>query len=156
MRIPNIARRVSPWAVNRADGLSHLPGPQAEGDKEADPAVSEDAVPEDEPALRKPIPQRVVVIRPRSVLIVLLVLVAVAAVVSFFFLASYGLTVIAIALFFALALNPAVEFFQRPRAQTSLGSLSGVHRGSGCPGTARVGTHPTLGLATHDSDQRGT
>ena len=37
MRIPNIARRISPWAVNRADGLSHLPGPQAEGDKEADP-----------------------------------------------------------------------------------------------------------------------
>jgi hypothetical protein len=33
MRIPNIARRVSPWAVNRADGLSQLPGPQAEGDK---------------------------------------------------------------------------------------------------------------------------
>jgi predicted PurR-regulated permease PerM len=112
MRIPNIARRISPWAVNRADGLSQLPGPQAQGDKEPDPAVSQDAVPDDEAAPRKPIPQRVVVIRPRSVLIVLLVLVAVAAVVSFFFLASYGLTVIAIALFFALALNPAVEFFQ--------------------------------------------
>ena len=112
MRIPNIARRISPWAANRADGLSQLPGPQAEGDKEADPAVSEETVPEDEPAPRKPIPQRVVVIRPRSVLIVLLVLVAVAAVVSFFFLASSGLTVIAIALFLALALNPAVEFFQ--------------------------------------------
>jgi predicted PurR-regulated permease PerM len=53
-----------------------------------------------------------VVIRPRSVLMVLLVLVAVAAVVSFVFFASYGLTVIAIALFLALALNPAVEFFQ--------------------------------------------
>jgi predicted PurR-regulated permease PerM len=112
MRIPNIARRVSPWAVNRSDGLSHVPGPQAAGDREADPAVLEDAVPDNEPALRKPIPQRVVVIRPRSVLIVLLVLVAVAAVVSFVFFASYGLTVIAIALFFALALNPAVEFFQ--------------------------------------------
>ena len=43
MRIPNIARRISPWAVDRADGLSHLPGPQAEGEKEADPAVSKDA-----------------------------------------------------------------------------------------------------------------
>jgi predicted PurR-regulated permease PerM len=38
--------------------------------------------------------------------------VAVAAVVSFVYLTSSGLTVIAIALFFALALNPAVEFFQ--------------------------------------------
>jgi len=116
MRIPHMARRIRPGAANRADRLSH-PDPQPQGDKEANPAVSEDAVPEaavpeDEVALRKPIPQRVVVIRPRSVLIVFLVLVAVAAVVSFVFLASSGLTVIAIALFFALALNPAVEFFQ--------------------------------------------
>ena len=111
MRIPRMARRIRPGAVSRADGLSH-PDPQPQSDKEANPAVSEDAVPEDEVALRKPIPQRVVVIRPRSVLIVVLVLVAVAAVVSFVFLASSGLTVIAIALFFALALNPAVEFFQ--------------------------------------------
>ena len=71
------------WRSNRSDGLSHVPGPQAEGDREADPAVLEDAVPDNEPALRKPIPQRVVVIRPRSVLIVFLVLVAAAAVVSF-------------------------------------------------------------------------
>jgi predicted PurR-regulated permease PerM len=111
MRIPHMARRIRPGAVNRADRPSH-PDPQPQGDKEANPAVSEDAVPEDEVAPRKPIPQRVVVIRPRSVLIVFLVLVAVAAVVSFVFLASSGLTVIAIALFFALALNPAVEFFQ--------------------------------------------
>ena len=111
MRIPHMARRIRPGAVNGADGLSR-PDPQTQGDKETNPAVSEDAVPEDEVALRKPIPQRVVVIRPRSVLIVFLVLVAVAAVVSFIFLASSGLTVIAIALFFALALNPAVEFFQ--------------------------------------------
>jgi predicted PurR-regulated permease PerM len=112
MRIPHMARRISPWAVTRAVDPSH-PGPQPEGDKEeANPAVSEDTIAEDELPLRKPIPQRVLVIRPRSVLIVLLVLVAVAAVVSFVFVASYGLTVIAIALFFALALNPAVEFFQ--------------------------------------------
>ena len=113
MRVPNIAHRIVPWAINRADGLTTSQGlkPRA---KKRPPSRIENPLPEDEPAPRKPIPQRVVVIRPRSVLIVLLVLVAVAGVVSFFFLASYGLTVIAIALYFALALNPAVESFSKP------------------------------------------
>ena len=112
MHIPQVVRRISPWAGNRASGLRH---PQAGvgGDAEADHAVSDEAVSEDDSAVREPIPQRVVVIRLRSVLMVLLGLVAVAAVVSFLFLASWGLTLIGIALFLALALNPAVGFFQR-------------------------------------------
>ncbi len=44
---------------------------------------------------------------------VLGVLLAVVAALGFVFLAQKGLTVITIALFLALALNPAVEFFQR-------------------------------------------
>lgn len=58
-------------------------------------------------------PERVVSFRPRSVLTVLGVLVGLAAVVGFVFLTSSGLTLIAIAIFLSLALNPAVEFFQR-------------------------------------------
>lgn len=67
-------------------------------------------------------PERVVSFRPRSVLIVLGVLVAVAAGIGFIRLTSDGLTLIAIALFLALALNPAVEFFQR----RGLGRFSAV------------------------------
>ncbi len=57
--------------------------------------------------------ERVVSFRPRTVLMVLGVLLAVVAALGFLLLAQKGLTVIAIALFLALALNPAVEFFQR-------------------------------------------
>jgi predicted PurR-regulated permease PerM len=111
MHIPHMARRLRPWAADRVSGLRH-PHALGQGDGEANSAGLDDAIPEDALALRKPIPQRAVVIRPRSVLMVLLVLVSVAAVVSFLFLASSALTLIAIALFLALALNPAVEFFQ--------------------------------------------
>jgi predicted PurR-regulated permease PerM len=55
----------------------------------------------------------VVTVRPRTVLAGLAIVLAVAAVLGFVLLAQQGLTVIAIALFLALALNPAVEFFQR-------------------------------------------
>ena len=51
--------------------------------------------------------------RPRTVLMVLGVLLAVVAALGFILLAQKGLTVIAIAVFLAMALNPAVEFFQR-------------------------------------------
>ncbi|MBA3232959.1 MAG: AI-2E family transporter [Propionibacteriales bacterium] len=51
--------------------------------------------------------------RPRTILIVLGVLLGVVAALRLVLLAERGLTVIAIALFLALALNPAVEFFQR-------------------------------------------
>jgi predicted PurR-regulated permease PerM len=57
--------------------------------------------------------ERVVVFSPRSILTALGVLLAVAAAVGFLFLAEAALTLIAIALFLALALNPAVEFFRR-------------------------------------------
>ena len=111
MHIPRVVRSNRPPAGKPASSASQPPA-QPEGDEEAQRAVSDDVIPEDDRELREPIPQRVVVIRPRSVLMVLLVLVGVAAVVSFFFLASWGLTLIAIALFLALALNPAVRFFQ--------------------------------------------
>src|SRR3954469_4908101 len=55
----------------------------------------------------------VVVFQPRSVLTALGVLLAVIAAVEFMRLARAGLTLILIALFLALALNPAVEFVQR-------------------------------------------
>src|SRR5215210_6642977 len=58
-------------------------------------------------------PERLVSFRPRAVLIGLGVLVAVAAAVGFVVLAEAGLTLVAIALLLALALNPAVEFFLR-------------------------------------------
>lgn len=56
--------------------------------------------------------ERVVTFRLRTVLAGLGLLLAVAAALGFVLLAQKGLTVIAIALFLALALNPAVDFFQ--------------------------------------------
>ena len=55
----------------------------------------------------------VVVFQPRSILTALGVLIAVIAAVEFMLLAQAGLTLVLIALFLALALNPAVEFVQR-------------------------------------------
>ena len=57
--------------------------------------------------------ERVVVFRVRSVLAGLGIVLGVLALLGFVLLARSGLTLIAIALFLALALNPAVEFFQR-------------------------------------------
>jgi len=57
--------------------------------------------------------ERVVVIRPRTILVALGVLLGVVALVGLVFLAQQGLTLILVALFLALALNPAVDFFQR-------------------------------------------
>jgi predicted PurR-regulated permease PerM len=112
VHIPRVVRSIRPWASNRASALK-ASKVQPAGAAEADLVVPEEALPEDDSAPGEPTPERVVVIRPRSVLMVLLVLAAVAAVVSFFFFASWGLTLVAIALFLALALNPAVGFFQR-------------------------------------------
>ncbi|MEP6695971.1 MAG: AI-2E family transporter [Pseudonocardiales bacterium] len=78
--------------------------PPASGPGSIEPPLSRDRVAAGE---------RVVHFRPRSILIVLGVLVAVAAAVDFIILAHSALTLIAIALFLALALNPVVEFFQR-------------------------------------------
>jgi predicted PurR-regulated permease PerM len=55
--------------------------------------------------------ERVVVVRPRTLLSALGIVLGVAAAIWFVLLARTGLTLIAVALFLALALNPAVEFF---------------------------------------------
>lgn len=62
---------------------------------------------------RPPGVERVVLFRPRSVVLALGALLGLLAVARFLFLARWGLTLIAIALFLAVALNPAVESFQR-------------------------------------------
>lgn len=58
-------------------------------------------------------PERVVTFRPRTILIALGTVLGVVIAIGFVVLAQQGLTLIAVALFLALALNPAVEFFQR-------------------------------------------
>jgi predicted PurR-regulated permease PerM len=55
----------------------------------------------------------IVVFQPRSILVALGVLLAVVAAVEFMLLAQAGLTLVMVALFLALALNPAVEGLQR-------------------------------------------
>jgi predicted PurR-regulated permease PerM len=62
---------------------------------------------------RARVPERVVVFSPRSILAALGVLLAVVLAVGFVVLARAGLSLIAIALFVSLALNPAVRFFER-------------------------------------------
>ncbi|MGI8594734.1 MAG: AI-2E family transporter [Solirubrobacteraceae bacterium] len=57
-------------------------------------------------------PERVVIIRLRSILAALGILLGAWAMVGFIFLAQLGLTLIAMSLLLALALNPAVDFFQ--------------------------------------------
>jgi predicted PurR-regulated permease PerM len=58
-------------------------------------------------------PERVVSFRLRSILSVLGLALAVLAAVGFVVIAQHALTLIAISLFFALALNPGVAFFER-------------------------------------------
>lgn len=65
------------------------------------------------PAAKPAREERVVVFRPRSILVGLGVVLGVVAALGFVLLARSGLTLIAIGLFLALALNPAVEFFQQ-------------------------------------------
>src|SRR4051812_50171928 len=74
----------------------------------------------------------VVVFQPRSILTALGVLLAVIAAVEFMLLAEAGLTLVVIALFLALALNPAVEFVER----------RGVPRGA--PPRARFAPGPAV------------
>jgi predicted PurR-regulated permease PerM len=57
--------------------------------------------------------ERVVYIRPRTVLTVLGILLATLAILTLVYLAWHIITWILIAVFFALALDPAVEFFER-------------------------------------------
>jgi predicted PurR-regulated permease PerM len=57
--------------------------------------------------------ERVVYIRPRTVLVVLGILLATLALLALVYLAWHIITWLLIAIFLALALNPAVEFFER-------------------------------------------
>ena len=57
--------------------------------------------------------ERLVYFRPRAILIVLGIILSAAALLTFLYLAWHVITWILIALFLALALNPAVEFFER-------------------------------------------
>jgi predicted PurR-regulated permease PerM len=59
-----------------------------------------------------PAPERVVYIRPRTILVVLGILLATLALLALVYLAWHIITWILIAVFLALALNPAVEFFE--------------------------------------------
>jgi predicted PurR-regulated permease PerM len=57
--------------------------------------------------------ERVVTFRPRTILAVIGIVLAVAAILAVIWVARQVLTWILVAVFLALALNPAVEFFQR-------------------------------------------
>lgn len=57
--------------------------------------------------------ERLVYFRPRAILIVLGIILTAAAAITFLYLAWHVITWILISLFLALALNPAVEFFER-------------------------------------------
>jgi predicted PurR-regulated permease PerM len=67
----------------------------------------------DEPRSGTPAGRVVVIFHPRSILIALGVLLGVVAAVELALLARAGLTLVLVALFLALALNPAVEALQR-------------------------------------------
>ena len=62
------------------------------------------------------IPERLVRFRLRTVLSLLVIIISVAVVLEVIWIARHVLTWIAISLFLALALNPAVEWLQRRRA----------------------------------------
>lgn len=66
--------------------------------------------------------ERVVYVRPRTILIVLGIVLVAAALFVFLYLAWHVITWILIALFLALALNPAVELFERHGLRRGLAS----------------------------------
>jgi predicted PurR-regulated permease PerM len=67
--------------------------------------------------------ERIVYFRPRAILIVLGIILSATAIIAFLFLAWHVITWILIALFIALALNPAVEFFERRGLRRTFASL---------------------------------
>ena len=81
----------------------------------SDPAAMLNAVPE----------ERVVILRPRTVLAVIGIVLAVAALLAVVWISRQVLTWILVALFLALALNPAVDFLQR-RGLARRGAATGV------------------------------
>ena len=60
-----------------------------------------------------PATERVVYIRPRTILQVLGIVLATLAIIAFVYLAWHIVTWILVAVFLALALNPAVEYIER-------------------------------------------
>jgi len=67
--------------------------------------------------------ERLVSFRPRAILVVLGIILAAVAIIAFLFLAWRIITWILIALFLSLALNPAVEFFERRGLKRVVASL---------------------------------
>ena len=67
--------------------------------------------------------ERIVYFRPRAILVVLGIILSATAIIAFLFLAWHVITWILIALFLALALNPAVEFFEQRGLRRSLASV---------------------------------
>jgi predicted PurR-regulated permease PerM len=67
--------------------------------------------------------ERLVYFRPRAILVVLGILVAATVLIAFFYLAWHVITWILIALFLSLALNPAVEFFERHGMRRGMASF---------------------------------
>jgi len=76
----------------------------------------------DQPSNRAP--ERAIVFRPRAVLVLLGVLLGVGALVGFLILAQGALTLIAVAIFLTLALDPAVAFFERRGRSRAVGVAS--------------------------------
>ncbi len=74
-------------------------------------------------AEQRHVEERLVSFRPRAILVVLGIILAATAIIAFLFLAWHVITWILIALFLSLALNPAVEFFERRGLRRSLASL---------------------------------
>jgi predicted PurR-regulated permease PerM len=72
---------------------------------------------------QRPVEERIVYFRPRAILVVLGIILSATAMIAFLFLAWHIITWILIALFLALALNPAVEFVERRGLRRSLASL---------------------------------
>jgi predicted PurR-regulated permease PerM len=79
------------------------------------------------PGERRALPERVVVFRVRSILAALGIVLGILVTLEFILLAQAGLTLIAVALFLALALDPAVNFFARrvPRG-VAVGAVSAL------------------------------
>jgi predicted PurR-regulated permease PerM len=68
------------------------------------------------------VPERVVLFRPRTILVILAVTLLVAVVLALVYLAWHVITWILIAVFLAAALNPAVEFLERRGVRRGLAS----------------------------------
>lgn len=117
--------RVKEQAVDRAKNLPDRNKDQRhprEGLMAGGPGVSRASAPPSPPSSAGDAvaEERVVALRPRSILVALGIVLGVAAALGFLVLAQSAVALVAVALFLALALNPAVEFFQRRGLQRGL------------------------------------